>query len=100
MPRACPALHLFGLLSKRWMLLILHTIFGGTTTFNAMKRQLGSISSRTLSARLKELEDEGFIARTILSNRPIRIEYRPTEKSTALHEHLEGIGNWARAYEV
>ena len=98
MPPRCPAVRLFGILSKRWMLTILHAVFGGTHTFNALKRQLGSISSRTLSARLKDLEEEGFVVREVTGDRPLRVEYRPTPRGTELEVHLRALGDWARTY--
>lgn len=48
--------------------------------FNEMKDALGGISGRTLSQRLKELEEQGLVARTLFDERPVRIEYSLTKK--------------------
>ena len=51
-----------------------------TLRFNEMRDQLAGISGRTLSQRLKELEDQGLVARTVHDERPVRIEYSLTRK--------------------
>ncbi len=53
---------------------------GGVLRFNELREQLPGISGRTLSQRLKELEEQGLVARTIHDERPVRIEYALTKK--------------------
>ena len=48
--------------------------------FNEMKEALAGISGRTLSQRLKELEEQGLVARTLFDERPVRVEYSLTKK--------------------
>lgn len=48
--------------------------------FNEMKEALSGISGRTLSQRLKELEEQGLVSRTLFDERPVRIEYSLTKK--------------------
>lgn len=48
--------------------------------FNEMRDQLAGISGRTLSQRLKDLEEQGIVARTLHDERPVRIEYALTKK--------------------
>jgi DNA-binding HxlR family transcriptional regulator len=80
-------------------MLILRTICEGTNTFNAIKKNLATISSRTLSERLKEMEDFGMIKREIVSEKPLKIEYNLTDKARSLKPHLEKIGDWAIQWE-
>lgn len=51
-----------------------------TLRFNEIRDQLAGISGRTLSQRLKELEEQGLVARTVHDERPVRIEYSLTRK--------------------
>ncbi|MGE3278440.1 MAG: winged helix-turn-helix transcriptional regulator [Candidatus Altimarinota bacterium] len=95
----CPAITVFSFLSRRWTMLVLRTICDGTQTFNAIKRELRTISSRTLSERLKELENFNMIQRTIVSEKPLKIEYELTEKALSLKPHLKKIDDWARDWE-
>lgn len=53
---------------------------GSVLRFNEIRDQLPGISGRTLSQRLKELEEQGLVARTIHDERPVRIEYSLTKK--------------------
>jgi DNA-binding HxlR family transcriptional regulator len=80
-------------------MLVLHTICEGTTTFNAIKKHLGTISSRTLSERLKELEESKMLERKIVSEKPLKIEYRLTQKTISLKPYLENIGEWAKKWD-
>jgi DNA-binding HxlR family transcriptional regulator len=64
---ACPATHLLTLLSKRHMLLLLHTLTGESLGFNSLQEKL-AINSASLSRRLKELEGEKIIERTPCPN--------------------------------
>lgn len=98
-PRMCPAITVFSFLSRRWTMLILKTIYEGTSTFNAIKKKLATISSRTLSERLKELEDFQMVKRQIISEKPLKMEYQLTEKAKSLKPYLEKIGEWAIKWE-
>jgi len=95
----CPAVIVFSFLSKRWTMLVLRTICEGIQTFNAIKKELRTISSRTLSERLKELESFNMIQRKIVSEKPLKIEYHLTEKALSLKPHLKKIDEWARQWE-
>lgn len=77
---SCPIQNVFNFLSKRWTLLILRSIREGTETFGDIKRSLGSISSRILSERLSELEQEGYIHRTVIDGKPVKIRYSISKK--------------------
>ena len=63
---SCPIQSVFNFLSKRWMLLVLKSIHEGRETFSDVKKSLGLISSKILSERLSELEQEGYIIRLVI----------------------------------
>lgn len=66
---------------QRWVVEIIHTLhMEGPSRFNDMMRQLDGISSRTLTGKLRVLEDAGFIKRDVLTKRPVVITYSLTEK--------------------
>ena len=62
--------------------------------FNEMKRYLGRISDKTLSANLKELEADGLIARKEYPQIPPKVEYSLTERGTSLMEVLDQLCVW------
>jgi len=83
------------ILSKRWTGLVLFVLGQGPLRFNEIAAQIDVISDRMLSERLKELEAEGIVERRIFPEVPVRVEYRLTEKGTALVPIYQSIGGWA-----
>lgn len=66
---------------NKWTVEVIVTLsLARSHRFNELKDALGGISGRTLSQRLKELEDQGLVARTLYDERPVRIEYSLTKK--------------------
>ena len=83
-----------GLLSTRWVGLILFDLLNGTKRFSEMEADL-PISGRLLSDRLKMLEKEGIVERNIYSEFPVRIEYSLSEKGKELEPVIKEIQLWA-----
>lgn len=83
-----------GLLSTRWVGLILFDLLKGTKRFSEMEADL-PISGRLLSDRLKMLEKEEIVERKIYSEFPVRIEYSLSEKGRALEPVIREIQTWA-----
>ncbi len=70
----------FTLLSQKWSLEILYTLFlKNTINFSQMKKTLG-VNSRTLSNKLKSLKQYDYIERTVKTEPPLRVEYKLTAK--------------------
>ncbi len=68
---------------RKWVVELMFVLSQkGTLRFNELKTSLEGISSRTLSKRLTELEDQGLIDRTLFDEMPVRVEYELTEKGT------------------
>ena len=87
------AIHLLG---DTWVLLIVMNLLQGSMRFNALRTKLGHISSKTLSSRLKLLEELGFVQRLAFLEIPPRVEYHLTEKGRELGDviaALEQFGN-------
>lgn len=84
------------LLGDAWVLLIVMNLLQGCMRFNALRSALGHISSKTLSSRLKLLEELGFVQRLAFLEIPPRVEYHLTEKGRELVDviaALEQFGN-------
>ena len=70
----------FGMLSQKWNLELLYTLFlKSTISFSQMKKTLG-VNSRTLSDKLKTLKQHGYIERTVKTEPPLRVEYKLTAR--------------------
>mgnify|MGYP000291889130 CR=1 FL=1 len=99
-PRVCPVVErAFTLLGKKWMGLIIHTLSKGPFHFCELERILLALNARTLSQRLKELEVEGLVTRTVHTGNPVRVTYQLTEKGMDLIPVLASFAEWARRWE-
>jgi DNA-binding HxlR family transcriptional regulator len=93
----CPVNATLELMNRRWTLHIVRTLLEGKKRFNEISRTY-KINPRTLSDRLKELEAEGLVKRTVKSTMPPNVEYELTEKGLALNDIVEALGEWGRKW--
>ena len=66
--------------------------------FNQLERELAPITQKELTKRLRELEQEGIISRTIYPEVPPRVEYQLTESGLAFHLALAGLHEWSHKF--
>ncbi len=92
----CPLYHrAVELIGRRWTGAILSALHSGETRFSDLTEAVPGLSDRLLSERLRELEGEGIVVRTVFPEMPVRIEYTLTEKGRALGDVMDAIGAWA-----
>jgi DNA-binding HxlR family transcriptional regulator len=89
----CSVARTLSVVGDRWTLLVLRDCFLGARRFDAFERSLG-ISPHLLSTRLGKLVDEGILERRAYSRRPIRHEYRLTEKGVDLYPVVVSLTRW------
>jgi len=82
----CPVARTARIISGKWTLLIIRDLAAGVKRFNQLERSLQGISPKTLSERLRSLEEEGIIVRQTFAEVPPRVEYSLTEKGSDLAE--------------
>jgi DNA-binding HxlR family transcriptional regulator len=87
----CPIERTATLIGDRWSPLIVRDLAPGCRRFSELQRSLGGISPKTLSDRLRRLEEAGVITRACFAEMPPRVEYRLTEKGLALLEVIESM---------
>ena len=87
----CPVARTANLFSNRWTPLILRDLADGSRRFGALQRSLVGISPKTLSERLKRLEESDVVARTCFAEVPPRVEYTLTDKGHALLPIVEAM---------
>src|SRR3954467_15407029 len=90
----CPVCATAEVVCAKWTLLLVRDLAEGCTRFCELERSLQGISPRTLSLRLRALEDEGIVERRTYPEVPPRVEYQLTEKGLALLPIIESM----RAY--
>jgi len=91
-------------LGKKWMLLIILELYKGegyTLRFTEIKEQLPGITAKVLSARLKELEEEGLVEKHVDAGTvPVRSEYTLTASGLGLVEVIKDIKRWALEWKI
>jgi DNA-binding HxlR family transcriptional regulator len=92
----CPYYHrAVELIGSRWTGAIIRAMLSGVSRFSDLACTIPGLSDRMLSERLKELESEGVVVRTVTPSTPVRVEYHLTEKGLALGTAVEAISDWA-----
>src|SRR6266481_2985360 len=86
------------LLGDVWTLMIIYTLLRGTRRFGELLEAMGNVSPKTVSQRLKMLEEMGFVQRQAFLEIPPRVEYRLTEKGRALADIMEAIKQFGQRY--
>jgi DNA-binding HxlR family transcriptional regulator len=96
--KECPINHTFKLVGKKFtMLIIRNMIHRDHKRFNQLL-EIEDINAKVLSARLKEMEEDGLIERKIYPEKPVRIEYTITEKGRALAPILDQLSAFSMRY--
>jgi DNA-binding HxlR family transcriptional regulator len=90
----CPVCATAEVVCGKWTLLVIRDLAEGRSRFCELERSLQGISPRTLSLRLRALEEEGIVERQTFPEVPPRVEYALTEKGMALVPLIEDM----RAY--
>jgi DNA-binding HxlR family transcriptional regulator len=97
--RVCPEFHAaIELIGRRWTGAVLWALAEGPLYFADLNAAIPGISDRLLSARLRELEAEGLVERSVHSGAPARVSYALTEKGRALGPALRELREWAKAH--
>jgi DNA-binding HxlR family transcriptional regulator len=86
------------LIGRRWNPQVIRTLQSGLTRYSELQRAIPNISAEMLSARLKELEVEGILARTVEPSTPVRVTYALTERGRELSRVMIELGEWAERW--
>ncbi|SEP39593.1 winged helix-turn-helix transcriptional regulator [Propionispora vibrioides] len=81
-------------LGGKWTFLIIRDLFDGVKRFGELRKSLAGVSPKTLSVRLKDLEDRGIISRTAYPTIPPTVEYSLTEKGNSLRPIIKAMKLW------
>ena len=87
----CPVCRTADVVCGKWTLLVIRDLAAGCSRFCELERSLEGISPRTLSLRLRALEEEGIVERNTFPEVPPRVEYVLTEKGEALVPLIEDM---------
>lgn len=96
---ACPVETTLMLISDRWKVLIIRDLLGGTKRFGELKKSLGSISQKVLTANLRSMEESGLLSRKVYAQVPPKVEYTLTETGYSLKPVLDSMVEWGMSYK-
>lgn len=97
---ACPVETTLMLIGDKWKVLILRDLMLGTKRFGELKKSIGSVSQKVLTAQLRAMEDSGLLTRTVYAEVPPRVEYTLTELGQSLRPILDAMWNWGEEYKA
>ncbi len=97
---ACPVETTLTLISDKWKVLILRDLMPGTKRFGELKKSVGNVSQKVLTAQLRQMEDSGLLTRTVYPEVPPRVEYTLTDLGRSLKPILDAMWDWGQAYKA
>ena len=96
----CPVETTLSLISDKWKVLILRDLLPGPKRFSLLKRSIGGVSQKVLTAQLRQMEHSGLLTRTVYPEVPPRVEYTLTELGHSLKPVLDAMRNWGEEYQA
>ena len=96
---ACPVETTLTLISDKWKVLILRDLMPGTKRFGELKKSIGTVTQKVLTAQLRQMEASGLLTRTVYAEVPPRVEYTLTDLGCSLRPVLDAMEAWGKAYQ-
>lgn len=96
---ACPVETTLTLIGNKWKVLIIRDLLTGTKRFGELKKSIGSVSQKVLTAQLRAMEEDGLIHREVYAEVPPRVEYSLTELGLSLKPILDVMVTWGENYK-
>ena len=96
---ACPVETTLTLIGDKWKVLILRDLLPGTKRFGELKKSIGNVSQKVLTAQLRDMEQCGLINRKVYAEVPPRVEYSLTNLGMSLKPILDAMKNWGERYK-
>ncbi len=96
---ACPVETTLTLIGDKWKVLILRDLMPGTKRFGKLKKSIGSVSQKVLTAQLRDMEENGLVHREVYAEVPPRVEYSLTELGRSLKPILDSMWSWGEGYK-
>lgn len=96
---ACPVETTLTLIGDKWKVLILRDLMQGTRRFSELKKSIGTVSQKVLTAQLRDMEEKGLVSRKVYAEVPPRVEYSLTELGRSLKPILDAMRVWGENYK-
>ena len=96
---ACPVETTLTLIGDKWKVLILRDLMDGTKRFGELKKSLGGVSQKVLTAQLRDMEASGLISRKVYAEVPPKVEYSLTGLGESLRPVIDVLRTWGEGYK-
>lgn len=97
---ACPVETTLTLISDKWKVLILRDLMNDTMRFGELRKSIGQVSQKVLTAQLRQMEGSGLLTRTVYPEVPPRVEYTLTDLGRSLKPILDAMWEWGEEYKA
>ena len=97
---ACPVETTLTLISDKWKVLILRDLTNGTMRFGELKKSIGHVTQKVLTAQLRQMEASGLLTRKVYAEVPPRVEYTLTELGYSLKPVMDARWKWGENYQA
>ena len=96
---ACPVETTLTLISDKWKVLILRDLLPGTKRFGELRKAIGHVSQKVLTAQLRQMEQSGLVNRKVYAEVPPKVEYSLTDVGYSLKPILDAMWTWGEEYQ-
>ena len=96
---ACPVETTLTLISDKWKVLIIRDLLPGTKRFGELKKSIGHVSQKVLTAQLRQMEQSGLVNRKVYAEVSPKVEYSLTDVGYSLKPILDAIWTWGEEYQ-
>ena len=95
----CPVETTLSLIGNKWKVLIIRELLTATKRFGELKKSVGNVSQKVLTAQLRSMEECGLLIRTVYAEVPPRVEYSLTDLGQSLKPVLDAMSEWGNGYK-
>lgn len=86
-------------IGNKWHPVIVHRLLDrGSLRFNELSSDVGSITNKVLSESLDDLQEKGLVERTVVNEKPVRVEYALTERGQSLEPVIQALAEWGKTH--
>ena len=96
---ACPVETTLTLINDKWKVLILRDLLPGTKRFGELRKSIGHVSQKALTAQLRQMEQSGLVNRKVYAEVPPKVEYSLTDVGYSLKPILDAMWTWGEEYQ-
>ena len=96
---ACPVETTLTLISDKWKVLILRDLMLGTKRFGELKKSIGHVTQKVLTAQLRQMEESGLLTRKVYAEVPPRVEYALSDLGETMRPILDAMQEWGTNYK-